>query len=30
VTPLFEFILVAVGIGFLALLLTAVLVTARR
>jgi hypothetical protein len=30
VTPLFEFILVAVGVGSLALLLTAVLLTARR
>jgi hypothetical protein len=29
-TPLFQFILVAVGIGSLALLLTAVLLTARR
>jgi hypothetical protein len=30
VTPLFEFILVAVGIGFLALLLADLLLTARR
>ncbi len=30
VTPLFEFILVAVGIGSLALLLTAVLLTASK
>jgi hypothetical protein len=30
VTPLFEFILVAVGIGSLALLLAALLLTARR
>jgi hypothetical protein len=30
VTPLFEFILVAVGVATLALLLAAVLVTARR
>jgi hypothetical protein len=29
-TPLFEFILVAVGVGALAFLLTAVLLTARR
>jgi hypothetical protein len=30
VTPLFEFILIAVNIGSLALLLTAVLLTARQ
>jgi hypothetical protein len=29
VTPLFEFVLVTVGIGTLAILLTAVLLTAR-
>jgi hypothetical protein len=30
VTPFFEFVLLTVGIGSLALLLTAVLLTARR
>jgi hypothetical protein len=30
VTPLFEFVLVVVGVGSLALLLTAVLLIARR